>query len=78
MPDPNTDADAKLQKLGHRVREGLNQQYPPPERNLETVRQAIREEWEKEQKLKSEKLAEPEPEMTKDKEREPDEPSEGR
>ena len=52
MPDENTDAAAKLKKLGQRVRDGWAKQHPMPEQSRETVRQTVREEWEREQAAK--------------------------
>ena len=71
MPDPNTDAGEKLQKLGERVRAGHAKQHPA--QNLETVRSAVREQYEQEQEAKRTKAAEPEP-PSPTKEREPGEP----
>jgi hypothetical protein len=48
MPnEPTQDAD-KLRKLGQRVRDGFAKGHPVPEKSLETVRDAVRKEWEKE------------------------------
>jgi hypothetical protein len=47
MADQNTDADAKLQKLGQRLRAGYAKQHPA--KNLEAVRGAVREQYEQEQ-----------------------------
>ena len=49
MPNDNTDAEAKLKKLGERVRNGWSKKHPMPEQSLETVRQTVREEWERDQ-----------------------------
>lgn len=48
MPDHPIDNAKKLQKLGERIREGFAKENPTPDRSLETIRQTIREEWEKE------------------------------
>jgi hypothetical protein len=75
MPDPNTDAAAKLQKLGARLRAGFAKQHPA--QNLDTVRGAVREQYEQEQEAKRTKAVEPEaPGPTK--ERQPDEPDHDR
>jgi hypothetical protein len=50
MPDPNTDAEAKLQKLGQRLRVGFAKRHPA--QHLETVRDALREQYEREQVAK--------------------------
>ena len=55
MPNENTDAEAKLKKLGERVRQGWAKQHPTPEKSLETVRQTVREEWQREQAVKRSK-----------------------
>ena len=52
MPDQNTDAAKKLEKLGRRIRDGFAKEHPIPERSLETVRQTIREQWEKDKAAK--------------------------
>ena len=71
MPDKTTDAAAKLEKLGQRVRAGNEKQHPA--QNLDTVRSAVREQYEQEQEAKRTRAAEPEP-PSPTKEREPDEP----
>ena len=49
MPDQNTDAEAALQKLGHRVRLGWAKKHPIPDKSLESVKNTVREQWEQEQ-----------------------------
>jgi hypothetical protein len=49
MPTPNSDAEAALHKLGQRPRHGFVQQHPISDRSLQTVIDAVREQWEKEQ-----------------------------
>ena len=79
MPDQNQDADAKLKKLGQRVRYGLLKEYPSPEKSVETIREALREQWEQEQKAKREKPTVPSTlGRTMTKERQPEEPEPGR
>jgi len=56
MPNENTDAEAKLKKLGERVRDGWAKQHPIPEQSTETVRQTVREEWERERTAKRSKI----------------------
>jgi hypothetical protein len=75
MPDPNTDAGAKLEKLGQRVRAGYAKEHPA--QNLDTVRGAVREQYEQEQEAKRTKAVEPEP-PSPAKEREREEPDPGR
>jgi len=50
MPDPDTDAAAKLQKLGERLRAGFAKQHPA--QDLDAVRGAVREQYEQEQEAK--------------------------
>ena len=49
MPNQNTDAEAALQKLGHRVRLGWAMKHPIPDKSLESVKATVREQWEQEQ-----------------------------
>lgn len=72
MPNQKPDAEAALQKLGQRVREGHAIQHPTPEKNLEPVRDAVREQYEQEQQADREKK--PAPDAAKDHERKPPEP----
>lgn len=69
MPNENTDAADKLKKLGQRVRDGWTRQHPIPDQSLETVRQTVREEWQREQTQKRGKTA-----GGKTRERKPPEP----
>ena len=71
MADQTTDAGAKLQKLGQRLRAGLAKQ-PVAEKSLETVRGAVREQWEKEQAAKRD--LNPTPDEPKSPQRQPEEP----
>ncbi len=52
MPDHPVDNAKKLQKLGERIRDGFTREHPTPDRSLDTVRQTIRQEWEKEHTAK--------------------------
>lgn len=49
MPDQNTDAEAALQKLGHRLRLGWAKKHPVSDKNLESVKNTVREQYEQEQ-----------------------------
>jgi hypothetical protein len=49
MPDQNTDAEAALQKLGHRLRLGWVKKHPVSDKSLESVKNTVREQWEQEQ-----------------------------
>src|SRR5665213_698159 len=46
MPNQNTDAEAALQKLGHRVRLGWAKKHPVSDKSLESVKNTVREQWE--------------------------------
>jgi len=74
MPKKSTDADAALQKLGQRLRAGIATQHP--EQNLETVRGAVRQQYEQEQA--AERGKRPAPEAAKDRQRQPPEPDQER
>jgi hypothetical protein len=72
MPNENTDAEAALQKLGHRLRLGWAKKHPISDRSLESVRNTTREQWEQEQAMKRE--SKPAPSSTKDRQPKPPEP----
>jgi hypothetical protein len=72
MPDQKPDAEAALKKLGQRLREDFVKKHPIPEKSLETVRDAVREQYEQEQKAEREKK--PAPDAAKEKQRQPPEP----
>ena len=46
MPDDITEAEAKLRKLGERLRQAWARERPLTQQELETVRQAVRQQWE--------------------------------
>jgi len=48
MPKHNPDADAALEKLGQRVRAGFAKEHPA--QHLDTVREAVRQQYEMEQR----------------------------
>lgn len=48
MSNDNTKAEAKLRKLGERVRAGWAKLHPVSEKQLAAVRAAVRQEWEQE------------------------------
>lgn len=56
MPDQNPDAQGNLRKLAERLRQGAPK-HPMPERSLDTVRNAVRDEWEIEQHPKPRKVS---------------------
>jgi hypothetical protein len=72
MPDQNTDAEAALQKLGHRVRLGWAKKHPIPDKSLESVKNTVREQWEQEQTMS--RTSKPAPSPSKKQERKPPEP----
>jgi hypothetical protein len=76
MPNQKTDAEAALQKLGHRLRLGWAKKHPVQDKSLESVRDTVREQWEKEQVAEPKKKPVPAP--AKDKTRKPPEPDQER
>jgi hypothetical protein len=68
MAKLNPDAEIALHKLGQRIREGHAAKHPAPEKSLETVKAAVREQYEKEQE--AERGKKPAPEAEKEQERE--------
>ena len=68
MPNKSTDPEAALQKLGQRLRAGMAKQHPA--QHLDTVRGAVREQYEQEQG--AQRGAKPAPDAAKD--RQPPEP----
>jgi len=72
MPDQNTDAEAALQKLGHRVRLGWAKKHPIPDKSLESVKNIVREQWEQEQTAS--RASKPAPSPEKDRGPKPPEP----
>ena len=72
MPKQNTDAEAALKKLGHRVRLGWAKKHPVSDKSLESVKNTVREQWEKEQV--TERPSKPAPAPAKDKSRKPEGP----
>jgi hypothetical protein len=71
MPKPNPDAELALHKLGQRIREGHAIKHPAPDKSLETVKNAVREQYEQEQEAEREKTIKP---SSPTKKREPEEP----
>jgi hypothetical protein len=74
MPDHPIDNAKKLQKLGERIRDGFSKENPVPDKSLETVRQTIREQWEKDRQIK----ARPPPPPVRSKNRQPEDPDQAR
>ena len=69
MPIQNTDAEAALQKRGHRLRLGWAKKHPIQDKSPESVKNSVREQWEQEQQAKPAKKPVPAP--VKDKSRKP-------
>ena len=76
MPDENTDAAAKLKKLGERIRDGIAKRHPIASKSLDTIRQTVREEWQREQAIKRAKPTAPD--VSKTRKPEPPEPDQDR
>ena len=72
MPNKHTDAEAALKKLGHHLRLGWEKKHPVSDKSLESVKNTVREQWEKEQV--TERPSKPAPAPAKDKSRKPPEP----
>ena len=75
MADDHTEAGAKLQKLGQRLRSGFAKRHPVSERSLQTVRDAVRAEHERTQEVRR---ALPPPPPSKEPPRPPKGPDMGR
>jgi hypothetical protein len=67
MPKQNSEAEPALNKVGQRSRQGFAKQHPLAGKSLETVKDAVREQYEQEQKVEREKK--PVPDAEKDQER---------
>ena len=52
MPKITPDAEESLRKLGQRLREGWAKENPIPAKSLQTVEEAVREQWEQEREAK--------------------------
>jgi hypothetical protein len=51
MPNDHTETERKLEKLAERLHDGWAKLHPVTEKELAGVHQAVREQWEKEQKI---------------------------
>ncbi len=51
MTDDITESESKLRKLGVRLRQAWAKQHPLTPKELETVRQAVRKQWEAERRV---------------------------
>jgi hypothetical protein len=73
MPNPEqADTEARLHKLGQKVREGWEKTHPTEDKDLAFFKDAIRDQWEKDQTADRERK--PAPDATKAPERTPPEP----
>jgi hypothetical protein len=72
MPKQTPDAEAALHKLGQRLREGFAAKHPTQEKDIQAVKDAVRGQYEQEQKAEREKT--PAPEAEKEPERKPSGP----
>ena len=70
MPKQNTDPERALEKLGQRVRAGFAKEHPA--QSLDTVRDAVREQYEQEQRTR--RATKSAPDTAKTKQRQPPEP----
>jgi hypothetical protein len=70
------DAELALHKLGQRIREGHARKHPTPDKSLETVKDAVREQYEREQE--AERGKKPAQDAGKDQRRQPPEPDQDR
>ena len=52
MDEEQTKAELRLMKLGERLRAGMKAQQPLSTTELECVRQAVREQWQREEKVR--------------------------
>jgi len=70
MDNPNqADTEARLHKLGQKVREGWEKRHPAEDKDLAFFKDAIREQWEKEQVADREQK--PAPDAAKEPDRKP-------
>ena len=77
MDNPNqADTEVRLHKLGQKVREGWEKRHPAEDRDLAFFKDAIREQWEKEQIADRDRK--PAPDAAKPLERQAPEPDQGR
>jgi len=70
MPPPPTEEELALEKLGQRLRAGFAKQHPA--QSLDTVRDAVREQYEQEQEAA--RQSKPRSDVAKGQERQPPEP----
>jgi hypothetical protein len=76
MPNQKPDAEAALRKLGQRIREGHAMKHPATEKDLEAVRNVVRDQYEQEQKAEREQK--PAPDASKGQQRQREDADESR
>ena len=76
MPTNDASPEAKLQKLGQRLRHAVASQHSAPEKDIQAALGAVREQWNQEQEVQRQKK--PAPDLTKTQERERQEPEQDR
>ena len=74
MPKKTPDPEAALQKLGERLRAGFAKEHPA--QHLDTVREAVRQQYAQEQK--TQRATKPAPDAAKGKQRQLPEPEQER
>jgi hypothetical protein len=72
MPNPQqADTEARLHKLGQKVREGWEKTHPTEDKDLAFFKDAIRDQWEKDQAAERERKSAPD--AAKEQQRKPPE-----
>ena len=72
MAEISQEDQLRLHEFSVRYRAALAKKYPAPENSLDTVKDAVREQYEQEQTAEREKK--PAPDTAKEQERQPPEP----
>lgn len=70
MADQSTEAAAKLEKLGERLRQTVAAQHPAEEKDIQIALGAVKEQWEKDQEAQRQNKAPP----SKSQQRQPEPP----
>jgi hypothetical protein len=52
MANPKPNPETSLRKLGERIREGSKKEHDPTEKQLRGARDAVRQDWDREQAAK--------------------------
>lgn len=72
MADQSTEAAAKLEKLGARLRQTVAAQHPTEEKDIQIALGAVKEQYEQEQEAA--RQSKPKIDITRSQERQPPEP----